>query len=368
MNSPSKPKIDMEGCPYREEKSPWEDDWLGSASPSRMGPPYFDKKVDGWIFSRYADVIAALNCPDLVLISPTSKTKEILVDEDARLRMRSDTRAALSLTVLRAWRKQILDNSRDCLDSLDLTRPIDLIKDYAEPVCLAFALLVTNPKTGLDRLTPLAVHVSAAAAEPFDEVLKAQSKAASMELQRHFDTGPETLRESGFVALSRTMVHLLGNAWLALLFHPLEWDRLHRQPALVARAVEELLRFAGLTRLVYRQAIVDTNIDGVQIRRGDRLILRIFAANRDPDRFVNPNIVSVMRRGLSQVSLGAGRHVCVGGPVVRLAAMMTTYALLERFSSMTLIRSVEWQGGDGFKSPISLPILVPPQPYSTVIY
>lgn len=252
-------------------------------------------------------------------------------------------------------------NSRTCLGSLDLIRPIDLIKDYSEPACLAFAILVTNPKTALGRLIPLALHVSAAAADPFDERLKTQSKAASAELRGSFDTGPEALRESDFVALSRTMVHLLGNAWLALLLHPLEWDRLHRQPALVARAVEELLRFAGLTRLVYRRAIVDTTIGGTQIRQGDRLILRIFAANRDPDRFPNPNTVSVMRGSLSQVSLGAGRNVCIGVPIVRLVAMMTTDALLERFSNIGIIESIAWQGGNGFKSPISLPVLVSPQ-------
>ena len=165
------------------------------------------------------------------------------------------------------------------------------------------------------------------------------------------------LRESGFVALSQTMVHLLGNVWIALINHPEEWSRLHRQPALIARGVEELLRFAGLTRLVYRRAVANTVINGICIRQGEWLTLRIFAANRDPVRFSDPHTVSVMRRSLGQVSLGAGRNACVGAPLIRTATLAATYTLVERFPNLRLLSPVSWRGGDGFRSPSSLPVV-----------
>ena len=76
---------------------------------------------------------------------------------------------------------------------------------------------------------------------------------------------------------------------------PQEWKQLHTRPALVARGVEELERFAGLTRLLFRRAVADITLNGLAIRKGERVILCLLAANRDPDRFPNPHELSVMR-------------------------------------------------------------------------
>ena len=77
----------------------------------------------------------------------------------------------------------------------------------------------------------------------------------------------------------------LGNAWYALLQHPEQWRLLHEHPELTEQAVEELLRYAGLTRLIAREATEDLDIHGSVIRKGQRIILRIVAGNRDPQRF-----------------------------------------------------------------------------------
>jgi len=347
----------MSLCPHQTKSNSWENDWPGASDPPQVEAPYFDTHRNSWVFSRYADVVAACNSVDLVLVGPTSKNAPV-VDEAARLHMRMETRNALSSAELRTWRKHTLDHARACLRVIDWGNPVDLIQAYAEPVCLALAVLITKPETeDLEYLNSLAQSVSEAAAEPFDDQLKVNSKAASAALHPFFHRGPESLRESGYVALSRTMVHLLGNSWFALLRHPEEWRHLHRHPALIARGIEELLRFAGLTRLVYRCAIADTTINGTQIRKGERLILRMVAANRDPERFTDPHTLSVMRRNLSQLSLGTGRHACVGAPLIRMIATVTTYALLEQLSSPKLLEPIEWRGGTGFLSPSRLPVL-----------
>lgn len=344
--------------PMQERRSASEDDWLGARSHPRVQPAYFDSKADCWILSRYADVVAALHSPELLLVGPSHKKGELIVDEDARLGMRLETREALSSKVLRSVRRQMFEDARAQLASLHWGQPVDLIKDYAEPVCLALALQVTQPSCNdIDSLNQLARQVSASSADPFALELKSRSKAASAALCPYFASGPMPLRESGFVALSQTMVHLLGNVWFGLINHPEEWSRLHCQPALIARGVEELLRFAGLTRFVYRRAQADTMVNGICIRHGERLTLRIFAANRDPDRFSNPNEVSVMRRGLGQVSLGAGRHACVGAPLIRTATVAATYTLVERLPKVRLLSPISWRGGDGFRSPSSLPVV-----------
>jgi len=78
------------------------------------------------------------------------------------------------------------------------------------------------------------------------------------------------------------------------------------------QAVEELLRHAGLVRVLFRRATEDVTLNGTLIRKGDRVILRIIAANRDPNHFFDANEIYVTRRSTGHFALGAGSHSCVG--------------------------------------------------------
>jgi len=346
-------------CPHLNQGAAWEAD--SQQGPLRLQPaePYFDNKLNGWILSRHADVSAAFHSPDVVLVGPASKGDFAAVDEDARVRMRAETRDALSPVALRAWRRRLLLDARARVAHFDCSQTIDLVRDYAEPLCSALAIMATRPDPlpGRHQLK-LASEVSQAAADPFDEHLRYRSKAATAQLGPLFNRGPETMRDSGFVALSSTLVSLLANAWYALARHPQEWSHLHVRPGLVARAMEELQRFAGLTRLLFRRAIADTSINGLSIRKGDRLILNLQAANRDPWRHPHPHQFCVTRARISHFSLGAGPHACVGAPLLRMAAIATTLPLVERFSSVQLVPPIEWQGGIGFVFPVALPVLL----------
>jgi hypothetical protein len=150
------------------------------------------------------------------------------------------------------------------------------------------------------------------------------------------------------------MPSLLGNAWFALVQHPLQWRLLHHQPDLTEQAIEELLRYAGLARVLFRTATADLDLNGFFIRKGERVILRIIAANRDPERFSEPHRVDVTRRDGGHFTLGAGSHSCVGAGLIRMAAITITQPLVQRFASATLALPVEWKGGSGFQSPSSL--------------
>jgi cytochrome P450 len=345
-------------CPHLATGPAWDNGCQEGVFRLRAAQPYFDAQLDGWVLSRYADVTAAFHCPQLVVVGSTNKERNPRVDEAARLRMRAETREALSPVKLRSWRKQLLQHARELVAQFDHQQPMDLIRDYAQPLCLELALLATEPDTASVRhLTALAAHVSLAAAEPLDAQLKSQSKAATAELRPFFTRGPEPMRESGFVAVSQTLVSLLGNAWFALACYPQEWRRLHAQPLLVARGVEELQRFAGLTRLLFRRAIADISLNGIAIRKSERVILCLLAANRDPERYPDAHELSVTRTRISHVNLGAGLHACVGAPLVRVAAIAATMALVERFSSVELIEPIDWRGGSGFISPMALPVL-----------
>jgi cytochrome P450 len=269
--------------------------------------------------------------------------------------MRAEAMAALTPPQLRAWRERLIPEAGALANSLPIGVPVDLMDAYARPLCLFLAAMVTGKShNDAAAFCESAQRISAAAAEPFDRALRDDAKSASAELRNYFHSGPEALRDSGFVALSQTMPCILGNAWFAMTQFPQVWSLLHRQPGLMEQAIEELLRYAGLVRILSRTATADIDLNGAFIRRGERIILRIIAANRDPERFSHPNEVDVTRRNVGHLTLGAGAHACVAANLIRMAALAITHPLVQGFAVANPERSTEWQGGSGFRSPKSL--------------
>ena len=341
----------------REEpsKPAWSRDLLDSLSPPETEEPYFDDVLGPWVLSRHADILAALRSPALSPTGPHSRRIPQSHDERTRLKAREETLEVLSPAQLRAWSDRLTPEVRALADSMPAGRPVDIISEYARPLGLILAAIVTGVDFAKAKsLDETARRVSAYAAEPYDPTLRSGAKSASAELGRCFHSGPEALRDSGFVALSQTMPCLLGNAWFVLLRHPLQWGLLHRQPEMMEQALEELLRYACLSRILFRMAGEDVDLNGFLIRKGQRIILRIVAANRDPERFVHANQLDITRPGAGHLTLGAGLHSCVGASLIRMGAVAITHPLLKRFVTANLMQPVEWHGGSGFRSPLSL--------------
>ncbi|MBB5056014.1 hypothetical protein HDF16_000683 [Granulicella aggregans] len=334
----------------------WKSDELDSPIPPVVEPAYFDQELNAWVLSRHADVLAALRSRSLVMYSSQLQTEE---DERAMARMRAQTIEALSHVQLRTWADAISLTIDETLASLPEDQVVDLLEAYLRPACLALAAMVTEiEEKDAASLRELAHSVSASAAEPADPVLRENARAVTPELQACFHAKAESLRDSGFVALSHTLPCLLANGCYALLEHPEQWTILHKQPASVDQAIEELMRYAGLSRYLRRRATEDIVLAGASISKNDQLILRIVAANHDPERFACPNSLEVLRREAGQLTLGAGPHACVGASLLRMASAAILRPLLTRFASATLSGSVDWHGGSGFRAPTQLPVVL----------
>jgi len=342
----------------REEVSipVWRSDELDSPVFPHIEPAYFDKDLDAWVLSRYEDVLTVLRSSSLTIDSKHPRTTE---DDKAMERMRAETMEALSPAQLRAWLEVMTPLIQARVQELPERCPVDLLDSYFRPNCLDLASVVTgiDPQDAAT-LRTLAQPVSAAAAEPYDPALRAEAKSVSAQLQGCFHSKTESLRDSGFVALSHTLPCMLANACYALLQNPQQWALLHLEPGLVEQAIEELMRYAGLSRFLRRQATEDLIIGGASIHRGDRLILRIIAANHDPVRFAHPNELDVCRRGGGHLTLGAGPHACVGASLLRMSSVAIVRPLVASFSSAILSGPITWQGGSGFRSPKHLPVLL----------
>jgi cytochrome P450 len=333
----------------------WSQDQLDSRCPPEMEAPYFDDHLRAWVLSRHADILAAFRASSLYPTSPNGQDGGEPSAQGERSKMRWETIEALSPAQLRAWRERIIPEVDGLVKRLPAGKPVDLMDGYARPLCLSLAAMVTGISRGAaEGLREMARWVSASAAEPYDPAVRLGAKAANAELRGCFHSGPEPLRDSGFVALSQTLPCLLGNAWFALIQHPQQWSLLHQQPELTEQAIEELLRYAGLARILFRTVTADLDLNGFLIRKGERIILRIAAANRDPERFSNPHRLDVTRRDGGHFTLGAGPHSCVGAGLIRMVATTLTHPLLQRFCSARLALPIRWQGGSGFRSPSSL--------------
>jgi cytochrome P450 len=130
-----------------------------------------------------------------------------------------------------------------------------------------------------------------------------------------------------------------------------------RHPQEVQIAVEEFLRFDGPTPAMMRIALVDTEIDGHQIRRGDRVWTFIGAANRDPAVFSEPDRLDLTRSPNPHVTFGFGTHFCLGAPLARLEAQIALPQLHARFPRMERAGgSVRWNDGLALRGPGSLPV------------
>ena len=332
----------------------WKSDELDSSVGPEIEAPYFDKALGAWVLSRHKDILAAFRSPKLF---PAGRQSGVVEPQNdgAKVKMREETQAALSPVHIKSWSERLAAEA--WLQSKQLRRMpvVDLVDGYARPLCVCLAAMVTGiAYSEALRLLESARKVSAAAAEPYDLDLENAAGHAQRELESCFPSGPTRPRDSGFVAIAETIPCLLANAWFALIRDPEAWELLHRLPELTGQAIEELLRFAGPVRTLFRTAMEDVTVAGVMIRRGELVVLRIIAGNRDPERFERANEIDVMRSGAGHFSLGWGSHSCTGANLIRMAAVTISGPLLRRFSRAELTESVAWRGGSGFRAPVAL--------------
>ncbi len=128
--------------------------------------------------------------------------------------------------------------------------------------------------------------------------------------------------------------NFLALSLLALAHHPGEYSWLRAHPHGVPDAVEELLRYAEPSgRASMRVAAGNVELSDRRVAAGTTVWVHRAAANRDPRRFADPDLLD-LRRGAGSLAFGAGPHYCLGAPVVRAVADVTLLALLSRVAEL----------------------------------
>jgi cytochrome P450 len=139
------------------------------------------------------------------------------------------------------------------------------------------------------------------------------------------------------VAGHETTVNLIGNGSLALLRNSGQIEALRGDPGLLSGAVEEFLRFDGPINLAtLRYTTEPVEIGGVPIPAGEFVMVSLVAANRDGDRFAQPDALDVTRPPGGHLAFGHGIHYCVGAPLARMEGEIAFGKLLAKFPAIRL--------------------------------
>jgi cytochrome P450 len=144
--------------------------------------------------------------------------------------------------------------------------------------------------------------------------------------------------------------------WLAE--HPEARHRLMADPSLVPAAVEELMRYQSpVSHGGPRWAIDDFEVNGVQVNKGDMVLLGWWTANLDPEAFPNPLEVDFDRQPNRHIAFAAGRHRCLGSHLARLELRVALDQFHRRVSDYSIAPGQEpVYKYEGVRSPVSLPL------------
>jgi len=161
------------------------------------------------------------------------------------------------------------------------------------------------------------------------------------------------------LAGNETTTNLIGNGMLALGRNPEQMDSLRRNPELMPRAIEEILRYDGPVQSTSRNSNVEVNLGGTVIPAETRCFIVLAAANRDPAQFPEPDRFDINREPRDHVAFGEGIHFCIGAPLARLEGAIAIGEMLRRFPRLRMkdpAAAVEYKGSYFLRGLAALPM------------
>jgi cytochrome P450 len=175
--------------------------------------------------------------------------------------------------------------------------------------------------------------------------------------EAELNSGVQLLAQGGI----GTSAQLIGSTVYVLCRDPALQDRVRSDPDLVPNLIEEVLRTEPPVTAMFRTATRDVEIEGQQVREGDKVGLFFAAANRDPDVFDRPDEVDIERPVNPHLAFGLGAHRCAGSNLARLQVRVAIEQLLARLSPFAIPAgaTVEYMTASQ-RGPSSLPLSFEP--------
>ncbi|MGW0535646.1 cytochrome P450 [Streptomyces sp. NPDC003032] len=187
----------------------------------------------------------------------------------------------------------------------------------------------------------------------FSDILRAQQKDGALD-DRELRTLIATLLVAGY----QTTSHQLGHGMVAFATHPEQWPLLRERQELVARAVEEVLRWCPTTTVVAtKSAAEDFTVNGLPILAGTPVWLCAHTAQRDPLVFKGGEVFDItVRREASPLAFGGGAHYCLGAALARVELAEAFDVLAARLGPPEIAGPITWRPSTGVSGPDALPL------------
>lgn len=361
-----------------------------------VDPVHWSELIGFWVLTRYADCVAVLRDTTRFSADPHNwvgfadflqaqggagplvqmQTKWMLMlDPPDHTRLRTLVTKAFTPRVVEGLRPRIREIVDGLLDEVQSVGRMDLIAALAYPLpTIVIAEMLGVPVEDRDQFKGWTRDL-ARSLDPITtpEIIEAGNNAtvAFLDYFRTLVTkrrkNPQNDLLSGLIAAEEqgdrlsedellatavlllgagheTTMNLIGNGMLALLRHPGQLEQLKNDASLIQSAVEEFLRYDGSVQMTARTALVDVEIDGKIIPKGQQAIIVLGAANRDPAQFPDPDRLDIMRKENRHIVFSHGIHHCLGAPLARVEAQIAINTLLHRMPNLRLATDTfEWR-------------------------
>ncbi|MFI9061888.1 cytochrome P450 [Streptomyces sp. NPDC053429] len=360
----------------------------------RVQMPYGEP---AWLVTRYADARLVLGDARFSRAAGSSHDEPrqsegrtdsgiLGMDPPDHTRLRSLVAKAFTVRQVEGLRPQVRALTAELLDELEAAGPpVDLVDRYALPIPVAvICRLLGVPVVDRPRFrvwSDAALSTSSLTAEEFeanreelraymaglieqhrrdpqDDLMTALIEARDGDGDRLSELELIDLCVAVLVAGHETTASQIPNFVLTLLDHPDQLALLRQNPALIATAVEELLRFVPLGSGAgqARYATEDIEVGGTLVKAGDPLLVATGAANRDALRFTAPGVLDIQRPSNQHLGFGHGVHHCLGAQLARMELQEALGALLLRFPGLKVVGDVTWKTEMLVRGPRVMPI------------
>jgi cytochrome P450 len=362
-------------------------------------PVYWDGDLDAFVVTSYAEANTVLRGPGWSsdpnrnpalaariergdFGTRTLPPSLLSMDPPDHTRLRRLLAPAFTARAIDTLRPRITAVVESALADLDQADEIDVIADIGYPIPLAVMceLLAVDIEGAQLLRTETPKLVGILAFDPDAEaILAAEEATASLALyllpilgdRRHRpgeDLASQLLSlgdDRDALALDEvlatcillltagheTTANLIGNGVLTLMEHPDQLKLLQHDPALIKPAIEEILRFECPAKIVGRTNLVDRQLGGQTVRAGQRVLVLLGAANRDPEQFPDPERFDITRTPTPHLAFGAGPHFCLGAALSRAEGQETLRQLLPLLTDWRLApEAPAWRTSDTFRA------------------